>query len=423
MNKQRKLIIYAFIATLPIGATLIIMMFFGAGAKPPAPLSQYEASAEHGRYLARAGNCSVCHTSTNGEELAGGVEFHTPFGVLYSTNITPDNATGIGEWTFEDFYRSMKEGIRPDGSHLYPAFPYTDFAKMTDEDIASLFLYLQSVDPVVAIPPANKLDFPYNFRPLLSGWKLLFHETTTFQPDPTQTDNWNRGAYLVEGPGHCGACHSPRNLLGAEQEDLAMTGGTHMGEIKLGGQRLWSAANLTSDTTGLASWSEQDIVSYLKKGISDQAIVHGPMREVVMDSTRYMSDADLQAMASYLKSLPAKRQVMAPSPTEEMMAAGEIIYTVHCGSCHLPTGTGAEGLGVPLGGNALVQAPSPASLINVILYGPHLPPRPFSVDRSNMKMFGKRLSDEDIALIASYVRASFGNQAGAVTAEQVKVQR
>ena len=423
MNKKPKLIFYVLIATLPIVATLIIMLVSGTGVKPSAPLNQHEASAEQGRYLARAGNCAACHTSSNGEELAGGLEFHTPFGVLYSTNITPDKATGIGEWSFEEFYRSMKAGIRPDGSHLYPAFPYTDFAKMTDEDIASLFLYLQSVEPVVATPPANELDFPFNFRPLLSGWKLLFHETTPFQPDPAQTDSWNRGAYLVEGPGHCGACHTPRNLFGAEQESLAMTGGTHTGEIKRGGQRLWSAANLTADTTGLASWSEEDIVAYLKTGISDQAIVHGPMTEVVMDSTRHLSEADLQAMASYLKSLPAKRLTIDPPPTEEALASGEIIYTVHCGSCHLPTGAGAEGLGVPLGGNALVQAPSPASLINVILYGPHLPPRPFSVDRSNMKMFGKRLSDEDIALIASYVRASFGNQAGAVTVEQVKAQR
>ncbi len=422
MNKKSKLTIYATIVALPIVATLIIL-FSQSDLKAPAPLSQQTASVEHGRYLARAGNCSACHTTTGGGELAGGVEFHTPFGLLYSTNITPDKRTGIGEWTFEDFYRSMKAGIRPDGDHLYPAFPYTDFAKLTDEDIASLFLYLQTVEPIEASTPPNNIDFPFNLRPLLGFWKQLFHDPDTYQPDPTQTESWNRGAYLVEGPGHCGACHSPRNLLGAEREDLAMTGGIHMGEIKLGGHRLWSAANLTSDSTGLGSWSEEDIVDYLKTGISDQAIVHGPMREVVMDSTRYLSDSDLQAMANYLKSIPANRQAIEAPPTEETMKAGEIVYTVHCGSCHLPTGAGAEGLGVPLGGNALVQAPSPASLINVILYGPHLPPRPFAVDRSNMKMFGKRLSDEDIALIASYVRASFGNQAGAVTAEQVQAQR
>ena len=394
----------------------------------PSAISDYSASIESasiekGEYLARVGNCATCHTVKGGKSYAGGVAFHTPFGALYSTNITPDEATGIGRWTFADFYRSMKQGVRPDGSHLYPAFPYTNFAKMRDDDIASLYLYLRTLKPINAVAPPNQLSFPYNLRPLLRVWKLLFHDSSPYLPDTSQTAIWNRGAYLVEGPGHCGACHTPRNPLGAERGSLALTGGSYMDTVKRGGYRRWSAPNLTPDTTGLAGWSEDDIVSYLKQGISDRAVVHGPMREVVMNSTRYLKDADLYAMATYLKSLPAAKQTADKPPGSAQLKSGEVVYTVHCGSCHLPTGKGAQGLGVPLTENALVQAPDPSSLINVILYGPHLPGRPFAVDRSGMAMFGKRLSDEDIAQVASYVRNSFGNRAGAVSPEQVKLQR
>ncbi|WP_439134271.1 c-type cytochrome [Pseudomaricurvus sp.] len=387
-----------------------------------ADLETYTASVEQGEYLAKAGNCATCHTTEGGEPYAGGLEFVTPFGVLYSTNITPDKETGIGNWSFKDFYNSMKHGVRPDGSHLYPAFPYTDFAKMTDDDIASLFKYFQTVEPVHQPAKENQLGFPFNQRELMSGWKMLFHSTDTFQPDETQSDAWNRGAYLVEGPGHCGACHTPRNVFGAEQESLALTGGTYMDKVKFGYHRPWSGVNLTSDTTGLASWTETDITEYLKTGISGNAIVHGPMREVVMNSTRHLSDQDVQAMATYLKSLPAKAQDPAPAPDPKVVEEGEFVYTVHCGSCHLPSGKGDEGLGVTLAGSPTVQAPDPSSLINVILYGPHLPAR-LSIDRSNMKMFGKRLSDVDIANVATYVRSSFGNTAGEVTPEQVNVQR
>lgn len=392
-------------------------------SRPVAAVIEVAASLEQGRYLARAGNCAACHTAEGGEPYAGGLAFKTPFGTLFSTNITPDTSTGIGGWDFADFYRAMKHGERPDGTHLYPAFPYTDFAKMTDTDIASLFVYLQSVSPVELPNRPNALAFPYSQRALLGFWKSAFHDSRSFEPDPTRSPEWNRGAYLVEGPGHCGACHTPRNLLGAERQPLALAGGVHQARVKRGGYRMWSAANLTSAPTGLGSWSEDELIAYLKTGVNDRAVVHGPMREVVMDSTRHLDDADLKAMAVYLKDLPPTQQFSGPAPSAQRMAEGEIVYTVHCGSCHLPTGLGDKGLGVSLAGNATVQAPDPSSLINVILYGPHLPAPPFAVDRSTMKMFGKRLSDKDIAGAATYVRASFGNQAGEVTPEQVKAQR
>lgn len=382
------------------------------------------ASAEQGSYLARAGNCSACHTASPEQPYAGGVAFYSDFGLLYSTNITPHNDQGIGAWSFADFYHAMKHGEGPEGRHYYPAFPYVDYAQITDSDLASIFLYLQTLEPKDIRPPDNALRFPFNLRPLLRFWKLLFHDATEFEPNPSKSANWNRGAYLTQALGHCGACHSPRNLLGAEVDRYALSGGSHLSEVKWGGYRRWSAVNITGHATGLSSWSEEDLVQYLQTGKSHKAIVHGPMVDVVMQSTRYLSQADLAAMAHYIKTLPPLSQNDAHvdhAVTE--LAEGEVIYTVHCGSCHLSSGEGAEGLGVSLVQNPIVQAPDPASLLNVILYGPHLPQRPFSVDRSNMKAFGKRLSDHDIAALTSYLRQAFGNRAGPVSERQVAEQR
>lgn len=405
-----------------LGAALAYAFLPSPTRMSPGMPADYASSVEKGRYLALAGNCATCHTAEGGEPYAGGVAFHTPFGLLYSTNITSDGATGIGNWSFGDFYRSMKEGIRPDGSHLYPAFPYTDFSRLTNEDIASLYLFFQEVEPVRNPAPENDLTFPFNRRALLSVWKTLFHDPSTFEPDPRQSPQWNRGAYLVEGAGHCGACHTPRNALGAERASLALTGGSYMDKVLFGYHRPWSGVNLTPHEAGLAGWEEDDIVDYLREGVSRNAVVHGPMREVVMNSTRHLSEEDLRAMAVYLKGIPARAQPPGPEPGPETLAAGEVVYTVHCGSCHLPSGEGDAGLGVSLVESPIVTAPDPSSLINVILYGPHLPPR-LVVDRSKMKMFGKRLSDEDIASVASYVRTEFGNDAGAVKPEQVNAQR
>ncbi|HWK52232.1 MAG TPA: cytochrome c, partial [Steroidobacter sp.] len=364
-----------------------------------------------------------CHTTKDGASYAGGVKFHTEFGELYSTNITSDVAAGIGSWSFADFYRAMKHGVRPDGSHLYPAFPYPSFAKMSDSDIASLFLYMQTIAPATAPAKANDLSFPYNIRFGLRAWNKLFHEPATFVPDPQQSDEWNRGAYLTQGVAHCGACHTPRNFLGAERGALALTGGVMFDEVRPGKYREWSAVNLTTHPTGLGHWTEIDIASYLQKGESERAIVHGPMIEIVLNSTRHFEDADVRAIATYLRGIPAGANPSGSTPTEKQLASGKITYTVHCGSCHLPTGLGDEGLGVTLAGNSIVQAADPSSLINVILYGPRLPPPPFVSERTRMKPFGKRLSDDDIADLATYVRANFGNQAGAVTPAQVKRQR
>jgi len=382
-----------------------------------------DASVERGEYLAKLGNCQTCHTAKNGKAFAGGVRFESAFGTLYSTNITADQETGIGRWSFDDFYLSMKHGVRPDGTHLYPAFPYASFAKLSDADIASIYLYMKTIAPVQAVAKPNDLDFPYNIRVGVRAWNKLFHTPNAYVDDPAQSTQWNRGAYLVQGIAHCGACHTPRNFLGAERNDAALSGGTIYDEVSPGKYRRWFAINLTSATSGLANWSEASIVAYLKKGETEHAVVHGPMTDVVVNSTRHLDDADAHAIARYLKELPAAAESNGSVASKEQLAAGEITYTVHCGTCHLPTGLGDEVMGVTLAGNAIVQAAEPSSLINVVLYGPRLPPPPFISARTRMKPFGKRLSDEDIANLATYVRASFGNQAGRVSADDVKRQR
>jgi mono/diheme cytochrome c family protein len=382
-----------------------------------------DASAERGHYLATIGNCQTCHTQRGGQAFAGGVRFQTPFGVLYSTNITADKEAGIGSWSFEDFYRSMKVGVRPDGTHLYPAFPYTSFAKLTDADIASIYLYVKTIAPVHSTPKGNELRFPFNLRVGLRAWNKLFHTPVVYVENAAQSAEWNRGAYLVQGVAHCGACHTPRNLLGAERGDEALSGGRFYDEVSRGKYREWFAVNLTPAKTGLAAWSAASIASYLRTGQCEHAVVHGPMNDVVTNSTRYLSDADVQAIARYLKEIPAVGDETTPKASQRQLVAGEIAYTVHCGTCHLPTGLGDEVLGVTLAGSAIVQAADPSSLINVVLHGPHLPPPPFVSDRTRMKAFGKRLSDEEIAALATYMRANFGNHASSVTAEQVNRQR
>ena len=423
MKIAKKLGIPLLVLLLLVGATACAYLFYPAAMPAPAEIGKLDASAEQGRYLATVANCVSCHTPEGSEPFSGGVEFRTPFGLIRSTNITSDTRTGIGNWSFEDFYRSMKHGVRPDGAELYPAFPYTAFAKMRDKDIASIYLYMKTIAPVSAEHRPNELKFPFNLRFGLRAWKRLFHNSKPYEADPQESSVWNRGAYLVQGPGHCGACHSPRNPLGAERKDLALTGGVLTDAVGAGKYRKWSSVNLTPHGTGLAEWTEADIVAYLKKGENEHAVVHGPMNEVIMNSTRYLSDADAQAIARYLQSLPAKAQSARRQPGETQMKRGEIAYTVHCGTCHLPTGLGDQVLGVSLAGNAIVQAPDPASLINVVLYAPHLPPPPFVSDRTRMKPFGKRLSAEEIADLASYLRSSFGNQAGAVSEKQVVEQR
>jgi mono/diheme cytochrome c family protein len=407
---------------------LLITMAGGAAyvfrpiARPPAPAFQaLDGDAAQGEYLATIGNCAACHTRPGGKRYAGGMKFRTDFGTLFSTNITADKAHGLGAWTFSQFYAAMKHGVRADGNHLYPAFPYNNFAQMTDKDIASLFLYFRTVAPVSQANRVNDMRFPFGNRQLLYFWKRMFHEAEA-RPEKFRSVEASRGAYLVNAVAHCGACHTPRNMLGGSKKGSALQGGVYIDQVANGSYRQWSAVDLTRGAHGLDGWSKQDIISYLLAGQNPHAVVNGPMKEVYA-STKFLTPKDAAAIASYLHIAPKGPKRYDFSWARSRIGAGEIVYTVHCGTCHLPSGKGDRILGVPLANNAVVEAADPSSLINVILYGPDLPAPPFTANRTKMKAFGKRLSDEDIAALATYLRSRFGNNAPQVTPEQVAAQR
>lgn len=388
---------------------------------PPAWADAPESAVERGKYLAIAGNCGTCHTKDGGE-MAGGVSFTTQFGTIYSTNITSHPDKGIGGWTQEQFRAAMRSGVRPNGEHLYPAFPYTSFTKVTDDDLDALYAYFMTVPAVDWTPPENDMPFPFNQRSLLGAWKALFFAEQGFQPDPQQSAQWNRGAYLVDGLAHCGACHTPRNFLGAEKFDEALSGGTYIDKIPDGDLKPWAAVNLTSARSGLARWSVEDLTSYLKTGKTPFAATYGPMNEVIMNSTRHLTESDVRAMSVYLKSVPPIES-KGSKPAADVLAQGEVLYTVYCGTCHLPTGLGDPNSGPPLAGSAVVQAPSPASLLNTLMYGPQLPEPALNTTWMTMEAFGEKMTDEEIAALASYVRSSWGHEAGTVTAKEVAAHR
>jgi mono/diheme cytochrome c family protein len=445
-----------------LSAALIGVSLSGIGAANPAspasPASQASTASpaslappadarhllvEQGRYLATAGDCISCHTRPNGEAFSGGRPLYTPFGVIYSANITPDANTGIGAWTEQQLERAMREGIAADGTHLYPAFPYTAYTKVTDQDVHAIYAYLRSLKAVNYTPPKNKMPFPFGIRALLSGWNMMFFDQGRYIPVPSRSAEWNRGAYLTQGLGHCGACHTPRNALGGERKSEALTGGDYLDEIadevvdnkitpmEESTVRPWAAANLTPAPSGLRAWSLDEIAAYLKTGHSARAAAFGPMSEVIGNSTSHLSDSDIRAIALYLKGLPPVMQSVPSQPAAGILRAGEIVYTTRCGDCHLPTGLGvpraanadASKTAPPLAGGAALQSPNPATLINVVLYGAH---ESILTDGSWPKMSGFELSvgldDEQIAALCTYVRSSWGNHAGAVDAAAVAKQ-
>jgi len=401
---------------------LVVRVLLAALPWTVAPMASAESEIDQGEYLVRAANCVSCHTAPGGPVFAGGVPFPTDFGTIYSTNITPDVDTGIGGWSFEDFETAMRRGIRPDGVHLYPAFPYTNFTHISDADLHALYAYFMSLRPVSAPAIDNELSFPYDRRSLMKAWNTLFFEEGPYQDDPAQSPEWNRGAYLVEALAHCDACHSPRNVLGAEKAGERYTGGTLLEIDEERGPVPRGAPNLTPSPHGLGHWSEQDIADYLRFGASTRARLMGTMNEVVLNSTRYLTEADTQAIAVYLKSLPPTAEPDI-KPDEAVMTLGGSQFDIHCGTCHLPTGLGSEDTAPPLAGSAFAQAPDPSSLIDLVLHGPRLPQVPPSDEYQrpwqSMKPFGQKLSDEQAAALMTFVRNSWGNAASPVTPQQI----
>lgn len=376
---------------------------------------------ERGRYLALAGNCSGCHSRPGQPEYTGGVGIETPYGTVYSTNITQDEATGIGTWSESDFRAALRRGVRPDGQHLYPAFPYTAYTGLSDADVGALYAYFSTVAPAVSPGHKNTLRFPFNFRFLLKLWNWLYLDEQRLEPRRDKSPAWNRGAYLVEALGHCGACHTPRNWLGAQKKARGYTGATYLDRVPGGAKRPWFAVDLTPGPAGLGAWSERQLRDYLKLGLNDYATAFGPMNKVIGNSTRHLVDEDIRAMATYLGALPTTVETAQPNPP--LSHEGEQLYAVHCATCHLPTGLGALETGTAIVGNPVVLGRDPASLINAILYGPELPDFPLPVQRTRMDGYQSLLNDSEIAALSTYVRNTWGNRASAVSAAQVARQR
>jgi mono/diheme cytochrome c family protein len=375
-----------------------------------------------GEYLARAGDCVACHTLPGGREFAGGRAMPTPFGNLYVPNITPDEETGIGQWSAEEFYRMMHTGISRDGTLLYPAMPFASYTKVTRADSDAIYAYLMSVPPVKQKNRPHELRFPYNKRELLIGWRALYFREGEYVPDPKQSAQWNRGAYLVLGLGHCAMCHTAVNPLGGSSEAKAFEGGMIPNQN-------WYAPSLTSNReAGLGHWSIKEITDLLQTGVSHRSTVYGPMAEVTYNSLQYMSDDDVAAMAVYLKSLP-QRDAEAP-PTSQarlvdpgVMELGRRVYAKQCAMCHGDEGKGQPPAYPPLAGNQSITMSSPVNSIRMVLNGGYPPgtrknPRPHG-----MPPFSHVLNDEEAAALVTYIRVAWENSGTPVTPPQVNELR
>ena len=377
-----------------------------------------------GEYLARAGDCVACHTARGGQQFAGGLPMPTPFGTIYTPNITPDTETGIGKWTSADFYRAMHSGKSKDESLLYPAFPFTSYTRVTRADTDAIFSYLKSLTPVRQGNRPHELRFPYSQRELLAGWRTLYFDEGEYKPDPKQTPEWNRGAYLIQGLGHCDACHTTRNVLGATTKDKAFAGGL----IPI---QDWYAPSLTSNReAGLGQWDVKDVVALLRTGVSRRGVVFGPMAAVVHDSLQYLTEADVTAMAVYLKSLAQTEAPEGPPqmrPTDEQSKQsyelGAKIYDKQCATCHQANGAGFPPHYPPLANNQAINMDHKVNPIRMVLNGGFPPgtegnPRPFG-----MPPFAQSLSDQEVAAVVTYIRQSWGNRGTAVSSAEVAQYR
>ncbi|MEN5279699.1 c-type cytochrome [Serratia marcescens] len=407
--------------------TLSVLLLLAAGAVKAADAPPSTARIEHGEYLARAGDCAACHTAPGGAPFAGGLKMTTPIGAIYSTNITPDRQTGIGGYSLPEFADALRKGVARDGRRLYPAMPYPSFAKINDDDIRDLYLYFtQKVSAVTQPNRESDIPWPLSMRWPLALWDLAFREDGVYQPDAQRSAEWNRGAYLVQGLGHCGTCHTPRGI-GFQEKALSQNDAAYLSGGTLEG---WHAANLRADAvSGLGDWSAQAITRFLKTGHTPGFAAFGSMVEVVQDSTQHLSDDDLKAIAVYLKSLPAGDEKPSPSRNDGVAQAlfngkvntpGAQTYLDNCAACHRSDGQGYRNTFPQLARNPALLSEDPSSLISIILHGSRTPVTIGAPTGLTMPDFGWRLSDEQVAQLATFVRASWGNNAPAVSAEQVK---
>lgn len=407
-------------------------VFQSSSAPPPFPDALSTHSAEsgasaidrlvaRGAYLASVGDCIACHTAPGGKPLAGGLAMPTPYGTLYSPNITPDKRYGIGQWTEPDFWRAMHQGISPGNTLLYPVFPYVNFTNVSRQDVDAIFAYLRTISPVAQPNKPNEMDFPFNYRATLVFWRALFFRPHTFVPRADKSNEWNRGAYLVKGLGHCSMCHTSFNMLGATTTSARFAGGLIPAEH-------WYAPALNaSKQLGLGAWSSADIVKLLKTGVSRHGAVYGPMAVVVEDSLQHLSDSDLNAIATYLQAQPIRS-----SPTDKLIAkvppqqaaklfqAGQKIYVGQCAACHQINGEGIGDTFPPLASNPSIAAQPGINAIRMVLLGATQPKTAGNPHPVTMPAFAKHLTNEEVAAVVTYIRQAWGNNAPAVSPTDVR---
>ena len=410
------------IAVLVLGtaaATWALNVRDESDVRATAAFAPTDSLIARGAYLARAGNCMACHTARGGASYAGGLGIPTPFGTVFTSNLTPDANTGIGSWSSAHFWRALHNGRSKSGRLLYPAFPYISYTQVTREDSDAIFAYLRSQPAVNQPNRPHALGFPFSSQAALAVWRALYFKPGVYRPDTSRDAEWNRGAYLANGLGHCSACHSPRDALGGSRQSLALAGG-------LIPMQNWYAPSLTSPhEAGVGDWDQGRIVQLLQTGVAPGASVSGPMAEVVLRSTQHLTEQDLGAMANYLKALPsaspAPEKIALPRPAPPSSSTDKTarLYEQHCAQCHGDKGQGIANAYPPLAGNRAVTMAATDNLVQMVLNGGFAPatkgnPRPFG-----MPPFVLVLDDSEVAGLISHIRTSWGNQAGAVTPLEV----
>lgn len=412
--RTRKILgsVTAGVAGLAIGGALVLAAAFhpGQARSQGQPALNDPNLIAHGKYLTAAADCAACHTKPGGAPFAGGLPVKTPFGTLISANITPDD-TGIKDWTADEFYGALHKGLDDEGKHLYPAMPYNYYTLISRPDSDAIYAYLKTVRPVHNDVDTNKLPFPFNIRALVTVWNWMFLREGPFHPNPQKSAAWNRGAYLVEALGHCQACHTPKNILGAPKTDHAFDGGTFAA---------WFAPDLTPNRrSGLGGWSRTDLVEFLKTGRNVHAQASGEMGLVVADSTSQLTDADLDAIATYLTDRSASPAAQVKAPDAKVMQQGQAIFVDTCSACHRMDGRGVPRFFPPLVGDANLQQTDPTTTLHFILGGVRTTPTNAAPTPLSMPSYGWKLDDAQIAAVATYIRNAWGNAAPAVSNRDV----
>ncbi len=409
------------VAAVVIAALVLAIHTPDPGLAPA--VAQRQPDASHGEYIFRLADCAACHTKPGGQQLAGGLPLVTPLGTIYSTNITPDRDTGIGNYSLTDFARAVRLGARPDGTRLYPAMPYTSYAKMSDEDVQDLFAYLQkNVAPVSQANPATTLPWPYNMRWTMAYWNAAFLDSSHFTPDASKDAQWNRGAYIVEGLEHCGECHTPRSTTTQKLDNSQKFAGAVL--------QGWKAYNITSSkSSGVGGWSDESLASYLSTGHAEgHSSASGPMAEAVADSLRFATPDDIHAIVAYLRTVPAIDNAPAiaqnpPAANEEPPPAGlgaqglgAQVFAGNCANCHDWNGKGAQSPYAALIGSRTVNDPDATNLMAILLSGSRAP---LPIQNAFMPPFSRGHTDDELAAVANFVNGYFGNGKAHVTAADV----